>query len=558
MIELRPYQNEIVESIRQAYRQGFKCPLLRLDTGGGKTIIFSFIVHQSVSRGGYPWVMAHRRELIAQISQSLALFGVKHRICADASTVRKMRIKHFKTFGKSFVDQTASALVGSVQTVASMLKNPNVKPPSIIIMDEAHHVIEGNQWGNVFDRFPDSLKLKVTATPERTDGRGLGAGHGGYADTIIHGPSMPWLIENGYLSRYEVYGSDNAISTDDVHVKKSEFDQNELDAAAGSKTVVGDAIAHYRKLAMGMRAVAFCVSIKRSKELADAFNADGIPAVHVDGEMEDDDREKAIADYADGKYMVLCNQSLVSEGFDLASIAQKPVTIDCVIDLAPTMSVIKFMQSWGRALRPAPGKVAIILDHANNWKRHGFPHFSREWSLEGREKGKRRKAADMEADVLVRKCPKCGAIHEPEPTCPNCFFVYPKQDREVKEIDGELGRIDPKEAERQQRIAARIEQGKAQTVDDMVSQLGYSRSRAERVAAAREAKQRQIAECLELIDEYTRNTGLSCWRGLGINKGDVRKMKPKQLAELAANLRGKLDVAEPGDSHSESLLADCW
>lgn len=558
MIELRPYQNEIVESIRQAYRQGFKCPLLRLDTGGGKTIIFSFIVHQSVSRGGYPWVMAHRRELIAQISQSLALFGVKHRICADASTVRKMRIKHFKTFGKSFVDQTASALVGSVQTVASMLKNPNVKPPSIIIMDEAHHVIEGNQWGNVFDRFPDSLKLKVTATPERTDGRGLGAGHGGYADTIIHGPSMPWLIENGYLSRYEVYGSDNAISTDDVHVKKSEFDQNELDAAAGSKTVVGDAIAHYRKLAMGMRAVAFCVSIKRSKELADAFNADGIPAVHVDGEMEDDEREKAIADYADGKYMVLCNQSLVSEGFDLASIAQKPVTIDCVIDLAPTMSVIKFMQSWGRALRPAPGKVAIILDHANNWKRHGFPHFSREWSLEGREKGKRRKAADMEADVLARKCPKCGAIHEPEPTCPNCFFVYPKQDREVKEIDGELGRIDPKEAERQQRIAARIEQGKAQTVDDMVSQLGYSRSRAERVAASREAKQRQIAECLELIDEYTRNTGLSCWRGLGINKGDVRKMKPKQLAELAANLRGKLDVAEPGDSHSESLLADCW
>lgn len=423
-----------------------------------------------------------------------------------------------------------------MQTVASMLKQPNIKPPSLIIMDEAHHVIEGNQWGNVFDRFPDAKKLKVTATPERTDGRGLGAGHGGYADTIIHGPSMPWLIENGYLSRYEVYGSDNAISTDDVHIKRSEFDQSELEAAAGSKTVVGDAIAHYRKLAFGMRAVAFCVSIKRSKELAEAFNADGIPAVHVDGEMEDEERERAIADYADGKYMVLCNQSLVSEGFDLASIAQKPVTIDCVIDLAPTMSVIKFMQSWGRALRPAPGKVAIILDHANNWRRHGFPHFTREWSLEGREKGKRRKAADMEADVLIRKCPKCGAIHEPEPVCPICLFVYPKQDREVKQIDGELGRIDPKEAERQQRIAARIEQGKAQSVDDMVSQLGYSRSRAERIAAARDAKQRQIAECLELLDEYTRNTGLSSWRGLGINKGDVRKMKPKQLAELAGNL----------------------
>ena len=92
----------------------------------------------------------------------------------------------------------------------------------------------------------------------------------------------------------------------------------------------------------------------------------------------------------------------------------------------------------------------------------------------------------------------------------------------------------------------------------MVSQLGYSRSRAERVAAAREAKQRQIAECLELIGEYTRNTGLSCWRGLGINKGDVRKMKPKQLAELAANLRGKLDVPERRDEDSKQMLADCW
>ena len=559
MIELRPYQNEIVESIRQAYRQGYKCPLLRLDTGGGKTIIFSYIVHQTVSKGGAPWVMAHRRELIAQISQSLALFGVKHRICADSSTVRKLRIKHFKAFGKSFVDQTADALVGSVQTVANMLKKPIIRPPSLIIMDEAHHVVEGNQWGNVFDRFPDSLKLKVTATPERTDGRGLGAGAGGYADTIIHGPPMSWLIDNGYLSPYVVYGSNHAINTDDVHIKRSEFDHDELEAAAGSKTVIGDAIAHYKEYANGLRAVAFCVSITRSKELAEAFTAAGIPAVHVDGEMDDDEREQAIADYANGKYLVMCNQSLISEGFDLASIAQKAVTIDCVIDLSPTMSVIKFMQSWGRALRPAPGKTAVILDHANNWRRHGFPHFSREWSLEGREKGKRRKVADMEADVLLRKCPKCGGIHEPAPICAYCGFVYPKQEREIKEIDGKLGMIDAKEAERQQRISARIEQGKAQTVDEMVSQLGYSLGRAERVAAARDAKQRQVAECLELIDEYTRNTGLSCWRGFGINKGDVRKMKPKQLTELAANLRNQVNgQTERRDTNSEPMLDESW
>ena len=553
-ITLRPYQNEIANAIRNAYREGFKCPLLRMDTGAGKTVIFSYIMKSSAEKGGSPWVLAHRRELIAQISLSLALFGVNHRVCADASTVRKLKIKHFKTYGRSFVDQSASALVGSVQTIQKVLKVPSIKPPSLIIIDEAHHVVEGNQWGAVFDRFSDCKRLMVTATPERTDGKGLGAGSGGYADTIIHGPTMPWLIENGYLSPYDVYGSDNSISTDDVHIKGGEFNQIELDAAAGSKTVVGDAIAHYRKLAFGMRAVAFCVSIKRSMELAEAFTADGIPAVHVDGNMPDDLREEAIAGYADGKYMVLCNQNIVSEGFDLASIAQKAVTVDCVIDLAPTMSVIKFMQSWGRALRPAPGKTAVIIDHANNWKRHGFPHFSRDWSLDGREKGKRKKTDDMEADVLIRKCPKCGGIHEPAPICPRCGHEYPKQEREIKELDGELGRIDPKEAERQLRIEARIKQGAAQTVEDMVTTLGYSRSRAEKVAKAREEKARLVAECEELASDFTRNTGLSCWRGLGVNMGDIKRMKPKELKEFSLIVRGKLHGTERRDADSESLF----
>lgn len=519
------------------------------------TVIFSFIVKSSADRGGSPWVLAHRRELIAQISQSLALFGVKHRVCANASAVRKLRIKHFKAFGKVFIDQTAEALVGSVQTIANMLKNPVVKPPSIIIIDEAHHVVEGNQWGAVFDRFPDCKRLKVTATPERTDGKGLGIGFGGYADTMIHGPAMKWLIENGYLSPYVVYGSDHSVQTDDVDLKRNgEFNEDQLEVAAGSKTVVGDAISHYKELAMGKLAVAFCVSIKRSKELAAAFTEAGIPAVHIDGNMDDDERDEAIRGYADGKYMVLCNQNLVSEGFDLASIAQKPITIDCVIDLAPTMSVIKLFQSWGRAFRPAEGKVAIILDHANNWRRHGFPHFTRDWTLQGREKGKRKKKDD-EPDVNVRKCPKCGRLHEPSPFCPECFFEYPKQEREIKEIDGTLGLIDPAEAERQQRIAARINQGKAQTEDEMVEKLGYSRARAKKVTAAREAKAKQVAECEELAHEFTRNTGLSAWRGLGVNMGDIKRMKPKELTEFALMVRSKIDGHERRDEDTKQMFA---
>lgn len=553
-IELRPYQHEIVESIRQAYRDGFTCPLLRLDTGGGKTIVFSYIAKSVSDRNGSPWILAHRRELIFQISQSLALFGVKHAVFSDPSTIRKLRIKHFKTFGKVFVDQTASAAVGSVQTIAKHLKNPKMKPPTMIIMDEAHHVVQGNQWGKVFDHFPDVRKLKVTATPERTDGRGLGAGFGGYADTMIHGPSMRWLMQNGYLAQYQVYGSDSAIDTSGVSVVKSEFDQKELEAAAGTKCVVGDAIEHYRKYAYGMRAVAFCVSISRSKELAAAFTEAGIPAVHVDGDMDDDEREAAIMGYADGKYLVLCNQALIAEGTDLASLAQKPVTIDCVIDLAPTMSVIKFMQSWGRALRPNGDMIKVILDHANNWRRHGFPHWDREWTLQGREKGKRRKQDDTEEAALIRKCPQCAAIHDPASFCPVCGHEYPKQEREVNEVDGQLGAIDMEAEERRQKMQQRIQQAQAQTVEDMVTNLGYSKGRAEKIAEARAIKAAMQEEATMLLTEYTRQTGMSCWRGLGVNLSDVKKMKPKPLAALIERIKGELNE-QSRNSNSESLFA---
>ena len=206
MIGLRDYQQRIVDGVRLAYRQGMKCPLVVSSTGSGKTVIFSYITHSAAAKGNPVLVAAHRKEIIRQISLSLARFGVEHQIIAPAQTQRQIKVAHFRAFGRSYVRDCALVMVGSGQTIVTRFETVDAvfarggRP--MIIMDEGHHVVEDTQWGRVMDRYPQALGLVVTASPERLDGRGLGKGHGGFADTMLEGPSMAWLIENGFLSPY--------------------------------------------------------------------------------------------------------------------------------------------------------------------------------------------------------------------------------------------------------------------------------------------------------------------------------------------------------------------
>jgi DNA repair protein RadD len=347
--------------------------------------------------------------------------------------------------------------------------------------------VEDTQWGRVMQRYPQALGLIVTASPERLDGRGLGQGQGGFADTMIVAPGMAWAIEQGFLSPYRVFTAPQQLDLSGVHTRMGDYVSSEVAEKVDKPHVTGDAIAHWQRHARGTRTVVFCVSVEHSKHVADEFNLAGIPAAHIDGGLDDAERDRAIVDFAEGRVLVLCNVNLVSEGFDLASIAQKDVTIDAIIDLAPTQSLVNAMQRWGRALRPAPGKTAVILDHAGNVLRHGLPDDDREWSLEGRKRG-RRAANDNAPDVPVKTCKKCYAIHRPAPVCPMCGYEYPAQDRKVEQREGNLAEItrEQVDAERRQRL---MQQGKAQTVADLMAQ-GISMGRAVKILAAREEKTR--------------------------------------------------------------------
>lgn len=547
-ITLRPYQQDVVNEVRRSFADGYKCPLLVAATGAGKTVMFSYIAKNAADRNNAILIAAHRKEIIRQISLSLARFALPHNVIAAPALVRAIKIAQFKAFGKSFVDTTSSTMVGSVQTIVgrfdsidaaiARLSKRIAKPAkAIVIQDEGHHVVQNTAWGRVMDRYGPAVgnvSLIVTASPQRLDGRGLGKGHGGYADTIIEAPPMSWLIENGFLSPYRIFTAQHQIDVSSVKTRMGDYATSDLQEVVDKPQITGDAITHWRKHANGLKTAIFCVSVEHSKHVAAEFNANGIPAAHIDGGTDDTERDKAIIDFANGKILVITNVNILSEGFDLASIAQQDVTIDCVVDLAPTQSLVNALQRWGRALRPAAGKTAVLLDHAGNVMRHGLPDEDRSWTLEGVKRKKRKSEDDDEEDVKVKCCPECFSIHEPQPVCPNCGHVYEIKARKIEHIEGELKEIQQEQIEKMRRDRM-LQQGKAQTVDELVQQ-GMSKGRAEKIIEARLAKQALQEEIFDKLSEIQVKTGFGPYQTCGLTRADILRLKPKQLKELNATI----------------------
>lgn len=547
-ITLRPYQQDVVNEVRKSFSEGYKCPLLVAATGAGKTVMFSYIAKNAADKNNAIIIAAHRKEIIRQISLSLARFALPHNVIAAPALVRQIKVAQFKAFGKSFVDPASSTMVGSVQTIVGRFSDIDVsiahlskrisKPAkTIVIQDEGHHVVENTAWGRVMDRYGPAVgnvSLIVTASPQRLDGRGLGKGHGGYADTIIEAPPMSWLIENGFLSPYRIFTAQHQIDVSSVKTRMGDYATSDLQEVVDKPQITGDAITHWRKHANGLKTAIFCVSVEHSKHVAAEFNANGIPAAHIDGGTDDAERDKAIIDFANGKILVITNVNILSEGFDLASIAQQDVTIDCVVDLAPTQSLVNALQRWGRALRPALGKTAVLLDHAGNVMRHGLPDEDRSWTLEGVKKKKRKTEDDDEEDIKVKCCPDCFSIHEPQPVCPNCGHVYEIKARKIEHIEGELKEIEQAQIEKMRRDRM-LQQGKAQTVDELVQQ-GMSKGRAEKIIEARLAKQALQEEIFNKLSEIQVKTGFGPYQTCGLTRADILRLKPKQLKELNATI----------------------
>lgn len=457
MLSLRPYQHQMIEQVRAKLRQSKRTVLLQSPTGSGKTAISAFMIQNAIQRGYRVWFVNHRREIIRQSVLTLMEaadleVGI---VAAGFPSNRHLPVQ-----------------VCSVQTLA---KRRHLLPsPNLIVWDECQHQAAGT-WSEIHRSYPEAVHIGLTATPERLDGTGLGA----WFEDIVIGPSVASLIQDGWLSPYRLFapgGPDLA----GVHTVAGDYNKRELSAAMMKSSVTGDAIAHYRRYAMGRRAICFAWSVESSIEMSQKFRDAGVPAEHIDGKTDDATRDLAIQNFRDGRTKVLCNVEIISEGFDLPA-------IEAAFLLRPTRSIALYLQQVGRALRPSPGKdLALLFDHAGNCKLHGLPDDEREWTLEGRQR-----SAKKTDECPVKQCPHCFAMLPAAAVrCKWCDWQFETQSREIQQLDGELAEVDLEA----QRLLRKREQAEARGLDELI-RLGQMRGYrnpakwAEHVLAARLAKQ---------------------------------------------------------------------
>lgn len=442
-MKLYPYQSTAVDDIRMSYKQGFRAPLFTLATGGGKTFIFSYIAKNASEKQKNILILVHRVELLRQTSASLNKLECSHGLINPNYTP----------------DPSANVQVASVQTVVRRLHK--LTPPDLVIIDESHHANAGS-WKKIIDYYPNAKILGVTATPCRGDGRGLSE----MFDKLILGPQTPDLIDMGFLVEPKVYAPKNNIDLSKVHTRMGDYDKQEIADLMDKPTITGDAVKHYSRLCPGVPAVAFCVSIKHAKHVAEQFTQAGYRAYAVDGTMDDDTRTNLLDGLGNGQVDVITSCDLISEGTDIPAIG-------CAILLRPTQSLGLYIQQVGRALRLSEGKnKAIILDHVGNVLNHGMPDDYREWTLEGKKRNKR--AKNDEPNILVNTCDECFAVFKPQPRCPECGSVQKTNERELEQVDGELEEI-KRQREKHEKKVEVWQAGSYNDLVEIAKKRGYKR-----------------------------------------------------------------------------------
>lgn len=454
ILQLRDYQQAGVQALRERFRSGDRNVLYQLPTGGGKTVVFSYITEGASKRGNRVLILVHRQELINQTSRSLTEIGVQHGIIAPG-----------------FTPTWDAVQVASVQTLVRRMTK--VHHPDLIISDECHHAGAAT-WAKIFAHFSRASILGVTATPVRLDGKGLGRASGGFFDSMVNGPPVSELIRRGFLATPKVYAPPVGADISNLRKKYGEFVGADAAAAMDKPVITGCAVKHYQKLASGIPAIAFCASVAHAEHVAEQFRAAGYQAASIDGSMHDNDRKRRIRDLGTGGLHVLTSCDIISEGTDI------PI-VGAAILLRPTASMGLYLQQVGRALRMYDGKeYAVILDHVGNVMRHGMPDEDREWSLEGEKPSTKAKAKDEE-DVKVKQCERCYAVHVPAPKCPVCGHVYDVVAREIVQAEGELEELDTKRLkeieENRARMFRKREEGQCRTLEDfeaLAAQRGYS------------------------------------------------------------------------------------
>lgn len=342
-MDLRPYQQEAKEAVLGEWNSGNKKTLLVLPTGTGKTIVFAKITEECVRRGKRVLILAHRGELLDQASDKI------RKATGLCSAVEKAE--------QSCVGSWYRVVVGSVQTLMREKRLAGFSNDyfNTIIIDEAHHAIS-DSYQRVLEHFAGADVLGVTATPDRGDMRNLGQ----VFDSLAYEYTLPKAIKEGYLSPIKAITIPLSLDLSGVSTQAGDFKASDIDTALDPYLYsIADEMLKY---CLGRRTVVFLPLVKTSQKFRDILNSKGFKAAEVNGNSPD--RAEILEDFDKGKYNVLCNSMLLTEGWDCPS-------VDCVIVLRPTKIRGLYCQMVGRGTRLAPGKDnLLLLDFLWHTERH--------------------------------------------------------------------------------------------------------------------------------------------------------------------------------------------
>lgn len=332
-MELRPYQLEAKNAVLSQWEDGFAKTLLVLPTGCGKTIVFAKITEECVCMGKRVLILAHRGELLDQAADKL------YNVTGLRSAVEKAE--------QSCIGSWYRVTVGSVQTLMREKRLAAFPDDyfNTIIIDEAHHAVS-ESYRKILDHFHDAEVLGVTATPDRGDMKNLGQ----IFDSLAYEYTLPRAIKEGYLSPIKAVTIPLSLDLSTVTTQAGDFKASDIDTALDPYLYqIADEMITY---CSDRKTVVFLPLIKTSQKFRDILNERGFRAAEINGNSSD--RAEILKDFDIGKYNVLCNSMLLTEGWDCPS-------VDCIVVLRPTKIRSLYCQMVGRGTRLCEGKSELLL-----------------------------------------------------------------------------------------------------------------------------------------------------------------------------------------------------
>lgn len=368
---LRDYQIDMKARLVEAWK-AHRSVMVQMPTGTGKTHLLASVVSDFVSSGGrgIVWLIAHRRELVSQIEETLDKYGIGK----EARSVRVMSVqwlsRHWEEAGAS---------------------------PDLIVIDEAHHALAAS-YAEMWERYPEAKKLGMTATPCRLNRRGFTK----LFEVLVTSWSVAEFIEKGLLSVFD-YVSIRPDSEDrrliDGLTKlgaDGDYQVKEMDAVLNRRPCIERLYRSVRRFASGRKGIVYAVSIDHARRIADYYSGRGLNAVAIDSRTPPGERKRLVQEFRHGDIEVLVNVDVFSEGFDCPDVE--------FVQLArPTLSLAKYLQQVGRGLRKSEGKEAcMLIDNVGLYRIFGLPTQPWNWQamFEGRMAGKGALPGRMNCNAL--------------------------------------------------------------------------------------------------------------------------------------------------------------